>query len=60
MVIIRGVMVLVLFAWFIIATVGALGMPPMEYKWQAWAIVACGPVAVFAGVWEICSRVFKK
>ena len=25
-----------------------------------WVIVAFGPVVVFAGLWEVCVRVFKK
>lgn len=59
MVILRGVLIILLAGWVILATIVTLPLE-LEYKWQAWAIVACGPVAVFAGVWEICSRVFKK
>lgn len=56
--ILQGVVVLILFSWFVVTTFAVLSMPPMEYGWQAWAIVALGPVAVVAGLWEICARVF--
>lgn len=58
--IIKGLLVLILFTWFAIVTVAAMGMPALEYKFQAWAIVALGPVVVVAGLWEVCSRVFKR
>lgn len=57
--IIKGVLIILLAGWVILATIAALPLEP-EYKWQAWAIVAFGPVAVFAGLWEICVRVSKK
>lgn len=57
--IVKGVLIILLAGWVIIVTIATLPME-LEYKWQAWAIVACGPVAVFAGVWEVCSRMFKK
>lgn len=57
--IIKGVLIILLAGWVIIVTINTLPME-LEYKWQAWAIVAFGPVAVFAGLWEVCVRVFKK
>lgn len=57
--IIKGVLIILLAGWAIIVTINTLPME-LEYKWQAWAIVAFGPVAVFAGLWEVCVRVFKK
>lgn len=56
--VIKGVLVLVLFAWFVIVTVAALGMPPLEHKMLSWSIAAFGPVVLTAGLWEVCSRVF--
>lgn len=58
--ILQAVVILLLAAWFIITTVAVLEMPPLEYKFHSWAIVACGPIVVVAGLWEICSRVFKR
>lgn len=57
--IIKGVLIILLAGWVIIVTINTLPME-LEYKWQAWAIVAFGPVAAFAGLWEICTRVFKR
>lgn len=57
--IVKGVLIILLAGWVIIVTINTLPME-LEYKWQAWAIVAFGPVAVFAGLWEICTRVFKR
>lgn len=57
--IVKGVLIILLAGWVILTTIATLPME-LEYKWQAWAIVAFGPVAVFAGLWEICVRVFKK
>lgn len=57
--IVKGVLIILLAGWVIIVTINTLPME-LEYKWQAWAIVAFGPVAVFAGLWEVCVRVFKK
>ena len=57
--IVKGVLTILLAGWVIIVTINTLPME-LEYKWQAWAIVAFGPVAVFAGLWEVCVRVFKK
>ena len=57
--IIKGVLIILLAGWVILATIATLP-PELEYKWQAWAIVAFGPVVVFAGLWEVCVRVFKK
>nr|DAI64963.1 MAG TPA: hypothetical protein [Caudoviricetes sp.] len=57
--IIKGVLIILLTGWVIIVTINTLPME-LEYKWQAWTIVAFGPVAVFAGLWEVCVRVFKK
>ena len=57
--IIKGVLIILLAGWVILATIATLPLE-LEYKWQAWAIIAFGPVAVFAGLWEVCVRVFKK
>lgn len=57
--IVKGVLIILLAGWVIIVTINTLPME-LEYKWQAWAIVAFGPVAVFTGLWEVCVRVFKK
>ncbi|RZM50381.1 hypothetical protein [Klebsiella pneumoniae] len=57
--IIKGVLIILLVGWVILTTIATLPLE-LEYKWQAWAIVAFGPVAVFAGLWEVCVRVFKK
>lgn len=57
--IVKGVLIILLAGWVILATITTLPLE-LEYKWQAWAIVAFGPVAVFAGLWEVCVRVFKK
>lgn len=56
--ILKTVLALILFGWFVIVTVAALGMPPLEYKVQAWAIGAIGPIVVVAGLWEVCARIF--
>ena len=57
--IVKGVLIILLAGWVILMTIVSLPLE-LEYKWQAWAIVAFGPVAVFAGLWEVCVRVFKK
>lgn len=57
--IVKGVLIILLAGWVIMATIATLSTE-LEYKWQAWAIVAFGPVAAFAGLWEICTRVFKR
>lgn len=57
--IVKGILIILLAGWVIIVTINTLPME-LEYKWQAWAIVAFGPVAAFAGLWEVCVRVFKK
>lgn len=57
--IVKCVLIILLAGWVILATITTLPLE-LEYKWQAWAIVAFGPVVVFTGVWEICARVFKK
>lgn len=57
--IIRGVIIILLAFWAIITTVAV--MPETyEYKWQVWSIVAFGPVAVFALVDEVCTRLFGR
>jgi hypothetical protein len=55
--IVKGVLIILLAGWVILTTIATL---PLElgYKWQAWAIIAFGPVAVIAGLWEVCVRVF--
>lgn len=55
--IIKGVLIILLAGWVILTTIATLPLE-LEYKWQAWAIVTFGPVAVFAGLWEVCVRVF--
>lgn len=55
--IIKGLLIILLAGWVILATIATLPLE-LEYKWQAWAIVAFGPVAAFAGLWEVCARVF--
>lgn len=57
--IVKGVLIILLAGWVILATIATLPLE-LEYKWQAWAIVTWGPVIVVAGLWEICTRVFKK
>lgn len=54
----KGVLLILLAAWVIVVTIAALPTE-LEYKWQAWAIVAFGPVAVFSGLWEVLNRVFR-
>lgn len=54
--IIKGVLIILLAGWVILATIATLPLE-LEYKWHAWAIVAFGPVAAFAGLWEVVSRV---
>lgn len=56
--IVKGVLIILLAGWVIMATIATLPLE-LEYKWQAWAIVAFGPVAVFAGLWEVINRVFR-
>lgn len=55
----KGVLIILLAGWVIIVTIATLPLE-LEYKWQAWAIVAFGPVAVISGLWEVYVRVFKK
>ena len=57
--IVKGVLIILLAGWVILTTIATLPLE-LEYKWQAWAIVAFVPVVVFAGLWEVCVRVFKK
>lgn len=57
--IIKGVLIILLAGWVILATIATLPLE-LEYKWRAWAIVTWGPVIVVAGLWEICTRVFKR
>lgn len=55
--IIKGVLIILLAGWVILTTIATLPLE-LEYKWQTWAIVAFGPVAVIAGLWEVMNRVF--
>lgn len=57
--IVKGVLIILLAGWVILATIATLPLE-LEYKWQAWAIVTWVPVIVVAGLWEICTRVFKQ
>lgn len=54
--IVKGVLIILLAGWVILATIATVPLE-LEYKWQAWAIVAFGPVVVFAGLWEVVNRV---
>ncbi|WPJ52206.1 hypothetical protein RCIP0047_00009 [Klebsiella phage RCIP0047] len=56
--IVKGVLIILLAGLVILATIAALPLE-LEYKWQAWAIVAFGPVAIFAGLWEVINRLFR-
>lgn len=56
--IVKGVLIILLTGLVILATIAALPLE-LEYKWQAWAIVALGPVAIFAGLWEVINRLFR-
>lgn len=55
--IVKGVLIILLAGWVILTTIASLPLE-LEYKWQAWAIVAFGPVTVIAGLWEVMNRVF--
>lgn len=54
--IIKGVLIILLAGWVIMATIATLPME-LEYKWQAWAIVTWVPVIVVAGLWEVVNRI---
>lgn len=54
--IVKGVLIILLAGWIILATIATLPLE-LEYKWQAWAIVTWGPVIVVAGLWEVLNRV---
>ncbi len=49
--------VVALALWFVLVTSTVLSMPPLEYGWQVWAIIACGPIVVVAGLWEVITRI---
>lgn len=55
--IVKGVLIILLAGWVILATIATLPLE-LEYKWHAWAIVTWGPVVVVAGLCEVCVRVF--
>lgn len=55
--IVKGVLIILLAGWVILATIATLPLE-LEYKWQAWAIVTWVPVVVVAGLWEVVNRVF--
>ena len=55
----KSVVIVALCFWVILTTVVTLPLE-LEYKWQAWAIATWVPVVVVAGLWEICTRVFKR
>lgn len=57
--IIKGVFAILLAGWVILATIATVPLE-LEYKWQAWAIVALGPMVIIAGLWEVCTRLFGK
>lgn len=50
--------VIVLSCWWLILTTMVTWRIELEYKWQAWAIIALGPIVVIAGLWEVVNRVF--
>ena len=54
--IVKGVLIILLAGWAILATIATLPLE-LEYKWHAWAIVTWGPVVVVAGLWEVVNRV---
>ncbi|UPU16165.1 hypothetical protein PQZ67_gp13 [Escherichia phage ZCEC13] len=54
----KGVLIILLAGWVIIVTIATVPLE-LEYKWQAWTIVAFGPVAVISGLWEVLNRVFR-
>ena len=54
----KGVLIILLAGWVIVVTIATLPLE-LEYKWQAWAIVAFGPVAAISGLWEVINRVFR-
>lgn len=54
--IVKGVLIILLAGWVILATIATLPLE-LEYKWQAWAIVTWVPVIVVAGLWEVVNRV---
>lgn len=49
--------VIVLSYWWLILTTMVTWEIELEYKWQAWTIIAWGPVVVVAGLWEVVNRV---
>lgn len=55
----KSVVIVALCFWVILTTVVTLPLE-LEHKWQAWTIVTWGPVIIVAGLWEICTRVFKR
>jgi hypothetical protein len=57
--IIKGVFVILLAGWVILATIATVPLD-IEYKWQSWTIVAMGPVVIIAGLWEVFTRLFGK
>lgn len=50
--------VIVLSCWWLILTTMVTWQIELEYKWQAWTIIAWGPIVVIAGLWEVVNRVF--
>lgn len=50
--------VIVLSCWWLILATMVTWQIELEYKWQAWTIIAWGPVIVVAGLWEVVNRVF--
>ncbi len=58
--ILKSVLAMILFTWFVIATMTALATPSYEYKMFAWAIIAFGPTVVVVGMWEVCAKVFGR
>lgn len=55
--IVKGVLIILLAGWVILATIATLPLE-LEYKWQAWAMVTWVPVIVVAGMWELLNKVF--
>lgn len=54
----NALLIVLVVGWFVIATVAALTMPPLAYKFESWLIVACGPMVLLVAAQEVLSRVF--
>lgn len=59
MTVLRGVIVGLLCVWVVMVTIATLPMQ-IEYKFTSWALVALGPVALTAILWEVCRPPLRK